>query len=47
VFSDFYFKGYDDEGILLEGNYIVSPPPEVLKQGKASLLDWFKAEKSN
>ena len=34
-----------DNGLLLDGNPIESPPLEIIKQGRKAVLDWFEATK--
>ncbi len=36
---------YGTKGLVLYGNPIESPPLEILKQGRQSALDWYKATK--
>ena len=36
---------FENKGISLYGNPIESPPLEIIKQGKQSVLDWFAAKK--
>ena len=33
-----------DKGLFLDGNPIVSPPFEIIKQGGQAVLDWFEAK---
>jgi len=36
---------WDTNSIVLEGNPLVSLPPETIKQGNKAILNWFKANK--
>ena len=36
---------YSNNGLCLYNNPITSPPLEIIKQGKQSVLNWFKAKK--
>lgn len=40
-----YLDDYSRGGLRLNGNSIESPPLDILKQGKQSVLDWFAANK--
>ena len=40
-----YMEKQGGKGLCLYGNPIESPPLEIIKQGKQSVLDWFEATK--
>ncbi|MCP4217820.1 MAG: GTP-binding protein, partial [bacterium] len=35
--------GYESEGLLLHGNPLESPPPEIIRQGKTAIKDYFNS----
>lgn len=39
------FDEFASDGLALSGNPIESPPIEIIKQGRQSVLDWFEASK--
>ena len=38
-------RNFYNEGIILSNNPITKPPIEIIKQGKRSVINWFKAQK--